>query len=155
MGGAHQMGRTSGSWFSLQSSRGMKKGQEKVHIWLIWCHPKYVCWHWNYFSVSKANRFISFKTFNFLYIYFIFFCSGYILELINRSAISLQDTFTATWGLTYSQNSQVFSDLYTDLRQYCRGSNVNLEEVLNEFWARLLEKLFYQANRQNVIGRFF
>ncbi|KAF0046999.1 glypican-1b [Scophthalmus maximus] len=77
---------------------------------------------------------------------------GYILELINRSAISLQDTFTATWGLTYSQNSQVFSDLYTDLRQYCRGSNVNLEEVLNEFWARLLEKLFYQANRQNVIG---
>ncbi|XP_041804397.1 glypican-1b [Chelmon rostratus] len=77
---------------------------------------------------------------------------GYILELLNRSAISLQETFTQTWGSLYSQNSQVFSDLYTDLRHYYRGSNVNLEEVLNEFWARLLEKLFYQANKQYFIG---
>ncbi|XP_045908274.1 glypican-1b [Micropterus dolomieu] len=77
---------------------------------------------------------------------------GYFLELLNRSAISLQETFTPTWGSLYSQNSQVFSDLYTDLRYYYRGSNVNLEEVLNEFWARLLEKLFYQANKQYSIG---
>ncbi|XP_018532264.1 glypican-1b [Lates calcarifer] len=77
---------------------------------------------------------------------------GYFQELLNRSAISLQETFTATWGLLYSQNSQVFSDLYTDLRFYYRGSNINLEEVLNEFWARLLEKLFYQANKQYFIG---
>ncbi|XP_044074974.1 glypican-1b [Siniperca chuatsi] len=77
---------------------------------------------------------------------------GYFLELLNRSAISLQETFAPTWGSLYSQNSQVFSDLYTDLRHYYRGSNVNLEEVLNEFWARLLEKLFYQANKQYFIG---
>ncbi|XP_069579704.1 glypican-1-like [Brachyistius frenatus] len=77
---------------------------------------------------------------------------GYLLELLNRSAISLQETFIPTWGLLYSLNSQVFSDLYTDLRHYYRGSNVNLEEVLNEFWARLLEKLFYQANKQYFIG---
>ncbi|XP_040000369.1 glypican-1b isoform X2 [Xiphias gladius] len=77
---------------------------------------------------------------------------GYFLELLNRSAIGLQETFTATWGSVYYQNSQVFSDLYTDLRNYYRGSNVNLEEVLNEFWARLLEKLFYQANKQYFIG---
>ncbi|XP_076600891.1 glypican-1b [Chaetodon auriga] len=77
---------------------------------------------------------------------------GYFLELLNRSAISLQETFTQTWGSLYSQNSQVFSDLYTDLRHYYRGSNVNLEEVLNEFWARLLEKLFYQTNKQYFIG---
>ncbi|XP_069013370.1 glypican-1b [Embiotoca jacksoni] len=77
---------------------------------------------------------------------------GYLLELLNRSAISLQETFIPTWGLLYSHNSQVFSDLYTDLRHYYRGSNVNLEEVLNEFWARLLEKLFHQANKQYFIG---
>ncbi|XP_035525872.1 glypican-1b [Morone saxatilis] len=77
---------------------------------------------------------------------------GYFLEVLNRSAISLQETFTTTFGLLYSQNSQVFTDLYTDLRHYYRGSNVNLEEVLNEFWARLLEKLFYQANKQYFIG---
>lgn len=85
---------------------------------------------------------------NFLYVFL-----GYFLELLNRSAISLQETFTSAWGSLYSQNVEVFSDLYTDLRHYYRGSNVNLEEVLNEFWARLLEKLFYQANKQYFIGK--
>ncbi|TKS79901.1 Glypican-1 Secreted glypican-1 [Collichthys lucidus] len=79
-------------------------------------------------------------------------CVCYFIELLNRSAVILQETFTSTWGITYLQNSQVFSDLYTELRQYYRGSNVNLEEVLNEFWAKLLEKLFHQANKQYFIG---
>lgn len=74
------------------------------------------------------------------------------MELLNRSAISLQESFASTWGTLYSQNSQVFTDLYTDLRHYYRGSNVNLEEVLNEFWARLLEGLFYRANQSSFIG---
>lgn len=74
------------------------------------------------------------------------------MELLNRSSISLQETFTQTFGLLYSQNSQVFSDLYQDLKHYYRGANVNLEEVLNEFWAKLLEKLFYQTNKQYFIG---
>ncbi|KAM6989671.1 glypican-1b [Tautogolabrus adspersus] len=77
---------------------------------------------------------------------------GYFLELLNRSAVSLQETFTPLWGSLYSQNSQVFSDLYTDIKNYYRGSNVNLEEVLNEFWAKLLEKLFYHTNKQYFIG---
>lgn len=83
-----------------------------------------------------------------------FFFSGYFLELLNRSAINLQDILTSTWGSLYTQNSQIFSDLYTDLMRYYRGSNVNLEEVLNEFWSRLLEKLFYQAIKQYFIGTF-
>ncbi|KAM6920755.1 glypican-1b [Lycodopsis pacificus] len=77
---------------------------------------------------------------------------GYFLEMLNRSANSLQETLTVNFGLLYIQNSQLFTDLYADLRQYYRGSHVNLEEVLNEFWARLLEKLFYQANKQYNIG---
>lgn len=81
-----------------------------------------------------------------------FVSSGYFLELLNRSAINLQEFFTSTWGTVYSQNSHVFSDLYTDLRHYYRGSHVNLEEVLNEFWAKLLEKLFTQANKPSYIG---
>lgn len=58
------------------------------------------------------------------------------------------------WGYVYSENSQVFSDLYQDLSDYYKGSttNVNLEEVLNEFWAKLMEKLFYVANKQSSIG---
>uniref|UniRef100_A0A7N6FER8 Glypican-1 n=1 Tax=Anabas testudineus TaxID=64144 RepID=A0A7N6FER8_ANATE len=77
---------------------------------------------------------------------------GYFQELLNRSDISLQETFPSTFGPIYSQNSQVFSDLYAELRRYYRGYKVNLEEVLNDFWAKLLEKLFYQANKQHFIG---
>lgn len=81
--------------------------------------------------------------------------SGYALELLNRSLISLQETFTSTWGLVYFENSQVFADLYQDLSDYYKGSttNVNLEEVLNEFWIKLMEKLFYTANKPNSIGK--
>ncbi|KAM4605795.1 glypican-1b [Polymixia lowei] len=76
----------------------------------------------------------------------------YFLELLNRSMVALQETFLPAWGPLYSQNAQVFSDLFMELKRYYRGSNVNLEEALNEFWARLLEKLFNQANKQYLIG---
>ncbi|XP_034038262.1 glypican-1b [Thalassophryne amazonica] len=77
---------------------------------------------------------------------------GYFLELLNKSEMNLQETFTQSLGVIYSQNVQVFSDLYTELRHYYQGLNVNLEEVLNDFWSRLLEKLFYYTNRQHSIG---
>jgi len=97
-------------------------------------------------------RYYVFKNITFPYLFL-----GYFLELLNRSAISLQENFHQTFGLLYYENAQIFSELYTDLRNYYRGSNVNLEEVLNEFWARLLEKLFNQANKQYSIStsRFF
>lgn len=74
------------------------------------------------------------------------------MELLNRSAISLHATLSSAWGTLYVQNAQVFSDLYADLRRYYRGSNVNLEEVLNEFWVRLLEKLLHPTNKQSLAG---
>lgn len=74
------------------------------------------------------------------------------MELLNRSAISLHSTLSSAWGTLYVQNAQVFSDLYTDLRRYYRGSKINLEEVLNEFWVKLLEKLLYHTNKQSLIG---
>lgn len=85
----------------------------------------------------------------------LFFCmfSGYFLELLNGSATTLEETFMSTWGSFYSQNSPVFNELYTDLRHYYRGSSLNLEEALNEFWARLLERLFFHANKQYSIGK--
>uniref|UniRef100_H3DCU1 Glypican-1 n=1 Tax=Tetraodon nigroviridis TaxID=99883 RepID=H3DCU1_TETNG len=77
---------------------------------------------------------------------------GYFVELLNRSAISLHATLSSAWGTLYVQTAQVFSDLYTDLRRYYRGSKINLEEVLNEFWVKLLEKLLYHRNKQSLIG---
>ncbi|XP_012732003.2 glypican-1 isoform X1 [Fundulus heteroclitus] len=78
--------------------------------------------------------------------------NGYMDNLMNRSMTTLHDHFTSTWDLLYSRNSQLFRDLYKDLRDYYQGGNVNLEEALNEFWTKLLEKIFYQANKQNSIG---
>lgn len=88
-------------------------------------------------------------------LFLLLFFSGYALELLNHSLISLQEKFTSTWGLVYFENAQVFSDLYQDLSDYYKGSttNVNLEEVLNEFWIKLMEKLFNTANKPNSIGK--
>ncbi|KAK6314116.1 hypothetical protein J4Q44_G00155750 [Coregonus suidteri] len=66
----------------------------------------------------------------------------YFTDLLNSSERSLQESLLATLGSLYSKNTPVFQDLYADLRRYYRGSAVNLEETLNEFWARLLERLF-------------
>ncbi|KAL8187709.1 UNVERIFIED_CONTAM: glycerophosphocholine acyltransferase [Gekko kuhli] len=52
------------------------------------------------------------------------------------------------YGDLYNQNVKVFKDLYSDLRRYYRGANINLEEALNEFWIHLLERLFKLMNPQ-------
>lgn len=73
---------------------------------------------------------------------------GYFRELLNRSEASLQDSFQRGFGSLYSQNSRVLQELYSSLRNYYRGSNLNLEEALNEFWAGLLERLLRVLNTQ-------
>ncbi|XP_015228727.1 PREDICTED: glypican-1-like [Cyprinodon variegatus] len=77
---------------------------------------------------------------------------GYMVDLMNRSMIILEDTFISTWGILYARNSMLFQELYQDLRDYYQSGNVNLEEVLTEFWTKLLEKVFYQANKLSSVG---
>ncbi|XP_063074602.1 glypican-1b [Engraulis encrasicolus] len=67
---------------------------------------------------------------------------SYVLELINHSEASLPQVL----GAQFEPNQGVLQDLFADLRRYYRGSNINLEESLNEFWLRLLERLFKAAN---------
>ncbi|XP_066477726.1 glypican-1 [Tiliqua scincoides] len=73
---------------------------------------------------------------------------GYFQDLLNKSEKALYDTFPGLYGDLYVQNVKVFKDLYNELRRYYRGSNINLEEALNEFWTRLLERLFKLMNPQ-------
>lgn len=73
---------------------------------------------------------------------------GYFQDLLNKSEKALYDTFPSMYGELYSQNVKLFKDLYSELRRYYRGSNINLEEALNEFWTRLLERLFKLMNPQ-------
>ncbi|XP_042339942.1 glypican-1-like [Plectropomus leopardus] len=66
---------------------------------------------------------------------------SYFIELHGRSERSLQEALSPL-GPLYSQNTRLYADLYTDLRQYYRGSALNLDETLSEFWSRLLERTF-------------
>ncbi|XP_074120277.1 glypican-1 [Sminthopsis crassicaudata] len=72
-------------------------------------------------------------------------------DLLNKSERALQDTFPGVHGDLYTQNARLFRDLYSELRRYYRGANINLEEALAEFWARLLERLFKQLHPQYVL----
>uniref|UniRef100_A0A3Q3X5M7 Uncharacterized protein n=1 Tax=Mola mola TaxID=94237 RepID=A0A3Q3X5M7_MOLML len=72
----------------------------------------------------------------------------FFLELLDNSEKSLNSMFTRTYGKLYMQNSEVFQDLFTELKRYYTGGNVNLEEMLNDFWSRLLERMFKLLNSQ-------
>uniref|UniRef100_A0A672HL92 Glypican-1 n=1 Tax=Salarias fasciatus TaxID=181472 RepID=A0A672HL92_SALFA len=65
----------------------------------------------------------------------------YFTELHSRSERSLQEALSPL-GPLYSQNTRLYGDLYADLRQYYRGSALNLDENLSDFWSRLLERTF-------------
>lgn len=73
----------------------------------------------------------------------------YFTELHARSERSLQEVLSPL-GPLYSQNSRLYGDLYTDLRQYYRGSALNLDETLSEFWSRLLERTFKASASTDV-----
>lgn len=83
-------------------------------------------------------------------VYQIFFPSflEFFKELLENAEKSLNDMFVRTYGRLYMQNSELFKDLFVELKRYYVGGNVNLEEMLNEFWARLLERMFRLVNPQ-------
>ncbi|TNN67251.1 Glypican-6 [Liparis tanakae] len=68
--------------------------------------------------------------------------------LLENSEKSLNGIFKKTYGKLYMKNSEVFQDLFTELKRYYTGGNVNLEEMLNDFWSRLLERMFQLLNSQ-------
>ncbi|XP_056144997.1 glypican-6-like [Lampris incognitus] len=75
----------------------------------------------------------------------------FFLELLENTEKSLNEMFVRTYGKPYLQNSEVFQNLFAELKRYYTGGNVNLEEMLNDFWSRLLERMFTLLNSQYVI----
>ncbi|XP_053184360.1 glypican-6-like isoform X2 [Scomber japonicus] len=75
----------------------------------------------------------------------------FFLELLENTERSLHEMFVRTYGKPYMQNSEVFANLFAELKRYYTGGNVNLEEMLNDFWSRLLERMFTLLNSQYVI----
>ncbi|KAK7138108.1 hypothetical protein R3I94_013668 [Phoxinus phoxinus] len=71
-------------------------------------------------------------------------------ELLNNAEKSLNDMFVRTYGLMYVKNAELFEQFFRDLRRYySHGSSaVNLDDMLAEFWAGLLERMFRLVNVQ-------
>ncbi|XP_027465122.1 glypican-4 isoform X2 [Zalophus californianus] len=69
-------------------------------------------------------------------------------ELLENAEKSLNDMFVKTYGRLYMQNSELFKDLFGELKRYYVAGSVNLEEMLSDFWARLLERMFRLVNSQ-------
>ncbi|XP_051565021.1 glypican-6-like [Myxocyprinus asiaticus] len=75
----------------------------------------------------------------------------FFLELLENTERSLNEMFIRTYGKPYMQNAEVFQALFSELKRYYTGGNVNLEEMLNDFWTRLLERMFQLLNSQYLI----
>ncbi|XP_024142474.1 glypican-6b [Oryzias melastigma] len=75
----------------------------------------------------------------------------FFLELLENTERSLNEMFLRTYGKPYMQNAEVFVNLFAELKRYYTGGNVNLEEMLNDFWSQLLERMFMLLNSQYVI----
>lgn len=56
----------------------------------------------------------------------------------------------AALGDLYRPNAGMFRDLYADLRRYYSGASLNLEEILDEFWMRLLERLLKASDPETA-----
>ncbi|CAL8246938.1 unnamed protein product [Lota lota] len=72
----------------------------------------------------------------------------FFLELLNNTERSFSTMFQRTYGLFYRQNSEVFQELFRELKRYYTGGNVNMDEMFNDFWARLLERMFQMLHSQ-------
>lgn len=58
--------------------------------------------------------------------------------------------FVRTYGMMYVQNAGLFKSFFESLTQYYMSGSaaVNLESMLSDFWADLLERMFRLVNVQ-------
>ncbi|XP_048044972.1 glypican-2 isoform X1 [Megalobrama amblycephala] len=69
-------------------------------------------------------------------------------ELLDVAEKSMNEMFTQTYGHLYTQNAHIFRQLFADLRRFYTGGTVSLSEVLADFWAGLVERMFSLVNPQ-------
>ncbi|XP_012697182.1 glypican-4 [Clupea harengus] len=71
-------------------------------------------------------------------------------ELLDNAEGSLHDMFVRTYGQMYMKNAELFKRFFQQLRRYYAqgGAAVNLDSMLAEFWAELLERMFQLVNVQ-------
>ncbi|XP_026772016.1 glypican-2 [Pangasianodon hypophthalmus] len=67
-------------------------------------------------------------------------------ELIGVSEKSMNQMFTKTYGRLYTQNTRLFQQLFTQLRQYYTDGGVYVSEAVSDFWTELVERVFTLLN---------
>ncbi|KAK7499221.1 hypothetical protein BaRGS_00009481, partial [Batillaria attramentaria] len=70
----------------------------------------------------------------------------FFTELLENARRDLHEMFVKTYGLIYQQNSDIFADLFSDLRAYYKGKDRNLVDVMDNFFSKLLQKMFELLN---------
>ncbi|KAM6953575.1 glypican-4 [Aplochiton taeniatus] len=71
-------------------------------------------------------------------------------ELLHNAEHSLNGMFVRTYGMMYVQNAELFKDFFDSLKRYYSlgSAAVNMDSMLSEFWADLLERMFRLVNVQ-------
>lgn len=72
--------------------------------------------------------------------------SEFFTELLDNARTDLHEMFVKTYGLLYQQNSHIFTQLFDDLRGYYKGQDKNLVEVMENFFSKLLQRMFELIN---------
>lgn len=71
---------------------------------------------------------------------------GFCSELIDKASRDLHQMFLKTYGVIYEQNSKIFSELFQNLKLYYKGQDLNLEDVLENFFETLMQHMFQLLN---------
>ena len=79
---------------------------------------------------------------------FLFSSSEFIKGLIDRGQTDLGDMFTQTYGSFYQQNSDFFDELFENFRRYYHGSDIDLDDTMDDFFTELLQRMFGLLNPQ-------
>ncbi|XP_044752038.1 glypican-6 [Coccinella septempunctata] len=69
-------------------------------------------------------------------------------DMMSNSKREFHDMFERTYGKIYLQNSDVFSDFFSELETYYKKGSVRLSETMDNFFGILYQRMFTVINSQ-------
>nr|CAB3250510.1 glypican-6-like [Phallusia mammillata] len=72
-------------------------------------------------------------------------------KLVDNAKNSLDGLFFRTYGSLYVDNSAIFMNLFDNLKSYYHGETMLMEEIFDNFFTSLLQKVFKLMNSNYII----